>query len=200
MKLIKKTLYRIAQFYDLRKVGENGRFGFRRSSDLMDLYNCLDVMLNTGIIVPEKSVFLDIGCADGRVNLFFSYITKASIGIELDDWSLDEYKILLKQLIPILTTEELLLPRNNIYLFNGDVFDCSLYEKIRDTTGFGIEDFDIFYTYLMMCEEFAEIIRKKGKKGSIFIIYGLGKNSIHFTGFEFINRFPLSRIGIYKKL
>jgi len=201
MELIKKTLYRVAQFYDARKVGENGRFGFRRSSDLMILYRCLDKMIDEEIIKPESSVFLDLGCADGRVNLFFSYITKASVGIEIDDWSLDEYDILLKELLFILKKEKLLLPPDNIYLFRGDASDIMIYEKIKDKLGFGIEDFDIFYTYLFMYEELSKIIGEKGKKGAVFIIYGIGDIIPHLPNFQPLNGIPLEGIlGVYKKI
>lgn len=199
MELIKKTLYRIAQFYDMRKVGEDGRFGFRRSSDLMTLYHCLDRMIGEGIIMPKKSLFLDLGCADGRVNLFFSYITKVSVGIEIDDWSLDEYEMLLKELIPILKKEKLLLPPNNIHLFHGDASDLRIYKEIKDKIGFGIEDFDIFYTYLVMYEEFSRLIREKGKKGAIFIIYGVGNIIPHLSGFQHLNRMG-GILGIYRKI
>jgi len=201
MELIKKTLYRISEFYDAKKVGENGRFGFRRSSDLMTLYQSLDAMLENGIIRYKESIFLDIGCADGRVNLFFSYVTRLSIGIEIDEWSLDEYRILLDELFPFLKKERLILPPDNIFLYHGDAFDPFIYKKIRDDTGFGIEEIDIFYTYLFMYKEFEDIIREKGKDGAIFMIYGTGDIIPHLNGFMYISGVSLPKnMAIYRKL
>ncbi|RLB12746.1 MAG: hypothetical protein DRG39_01080 [Deltaproteobacteria bacterium] len=201
MKSLKKTLQRLAQFYDERKTGEDGRFGFRRSSDLMTLYQSLDAMLENGIISYKKSIFLDLGCADGRVNIFFSYVTRLSIGIEIDEWSLEEYKTLLAEASSLLKREGLILPPNNIYLYHGDAFDPLIYKKIKSDTGIGIEDFDIFYTYLFMYKEFGDILREKGKEGTIFMIYGTGDIIPHLEGFLHINEasFP-KNMAIYRKL
>jgi len=195
--MIRKALLRTAQFYDERKVGEDGRFGFRRSSDLMLLYRNLDKLIDNGIIRPKETVFLDLGCADGRVNVFFSYLTKASIGIEIDDWSLEECPILLSQLTFILKKEGLPTPENNIFLFHGDVFDPKVYEKIRIATGYKISDIDVFYTYLFMYNEFSEILRKKGRKGAFFIIYGVGDIIPRLEGLEYID-FSIKGLGIYR--
>lgn len=195
--MIRKALFRTAQFYDERKVGEDGRFGFRRSSDLMLLYENLDKLIENKIIRPKKTVFLDLGCADGRVNVFFSYLTEASIGIEIDEWSLDEYSILLNQLTSILKKEGLPLPKNNIFLFHGDVFDPKVYEKIEGATGYRISDIDVFYTYLFMYKEFSEILRKKGKKGAFFIIYGMGDIIPRLEGLEYID-LSIKGLGIYR--
>jgi len=198
MQILKKTLFKVASFYDKRKVGENGRFGFRRSSELMLLYNILDVMIKKEIILPKKSVFMDLGCADGRVNVFFSYITKASIGIEIDEWSLEEYEPLLANLITTIKAENLPAPPNNIYLFKGDVLDLSIYGKIKEKTGYGIEDVDLFYTYLFMYEEIAELLRNKAKKGAFFLIYGIGDIVPRLEGFKYIKL--CKGIGIYQKV
>ncbi len=199
MDLLKKTLYQVAIFFDKRKVGEDGRFGFKRSSDLMTIYRSVDRMIEEGIIKPKESVFLDIGCADGRVNVFFSYLCKASVGIEIDDWSLDDYKILLEELVLELKKKRLLLPPKNIYLFHADATDLSTYGIIKQKTGFSIEDFDIFYTYLFMYEEIADLIRKRGKRSAILVIYGIGKIFPKIKDFEPVFSYPLEGIlGIYR--
>ncbi len=81
---LRKTLQKVANFYDQQKVGHVGPLGFRRSTDLMTLFACMDRLLEEEIIIPDRSIFLDLGCADGRVNVFLSYLVKFSIGIELD--------------------------------------------------------------------------------------------------------------------
>jgi len=48
---LKETLFRIARFYDQRKVGDVGRLGFRRSSDLARLLLCLSSMIHSGNLV-----------------------------------------------------------------------------------------------------------------------------------------------------
>ena len=34
---------------------------------------------------------LDLGCGDGRVNVWMSYLAQVSIGVELDEWTLEEH-------------------------------------------------------------------------------------------------------------
>ena len=82
---IKKTLLKAAHFYDRKKVGDVGFLGFRRSTDLQRLIRCIDQLIDQGMLIPERSLFLDMGCADGRVNVLLSYLVKISIGIELDE-------------------------------------------------------------------------------------------------------------------
>lgn len=108
------TLAKVAEFYDCKKVGDVGALGFRRSTDLMSLLSCLPTLLDAGLIVPRESRFLDLGCADGRVNVLFSYLVKSSIGVELDEWTLDEYAPLRKELERWLRRAELLRPPENI--------------------------------------------------------------------------------------
>lgn len=201
MELIRNTLYRIAQFYDSKKVGEDGRFGFKRSSDLMTLYKSLNSLLESDVIRYKESIFLDLGCGDGRVNIFFSYVTRLSIGIEIDEWSLDESTRLLDELYPLLKREALIIPPNNIHLYHGDVFDPSIYKRIQDDTGFDIEEFDVFYTYLFMYREFGEILRKKGKDRAVLIVYGTGDIVPHIPGFIHVNGISLPKnLAIYRKL
>jgi len=88
---LKKSLSKVAEFYDERKVGAVGPLGFRRSTDLMTLLACIDRLIDEQIIKSDETAFLDLGCADGRVNLFFSYLVRLSVGIELDEWTLEEY-------------------------------------------------------------------------------------------------------------
>ena len=88
---IYKTLRHVASFYDEKKKGDVGPLGFRRSSDLKRLIKAVDFLIRYEFFIPGESLFLDMGCADGRVNVLFSYLAKRSIGVELDEWTLDEY-------------------------------------------------------------------------------------------------------------
>lgn len=170
---IKKSLIRIAQFYDHRKVGDVGPLGFRRSTDLMKLLACLDRLMDEGIIVPGETRFLDMGCADGRVNVFLSYLVRISVGIEMDEWTLDEYGPLKAELDGILRDEGLVPPPRNIFLFHGDSTDTTVHGAIARETGSGFDEFDLFYTYLVMHEEFAGLIAERAQKGSVFLNFGI---------------------------
>jgi hypothetical protein len=195
------TLARIARFYDKRKVGDAGFLGFRRSSDLTRLVACLSTMVREGLLVPGSSSFLDMGCADGRVNVLLSYLTEKSVGVELEEWTLDDYSGLRQELDRVLAKEGHPLPLENIFLFHGDTMDGALHERIHQETGLGFEDFDLFYTYLTMQEEFAGLINRKAKKGAVFMVYGLERVFPRFAGLRLLNpREPLEGIlALYQK-
>jgi len=120
---LRQTLSRVAAFYDERLVGNVGPLGFRRSTDLGRLFCCLPHLLDAGIIRPGRSLFCDLGCADGRVNVFLSYLVETSVGIELDDWTLEENVQLRAELDRIIADEGLLPVPDNISLFHGDSTD-----------------------------------------------------------------------------
>jgi hypothetical protein len=172
---VERTLLQVAEFYDLRKVGDVGHLGFRRSSDLSKVLSCLKTMIGQGLFVPAEALFLDMGCADGRVNVLLSYLAKTSVGIELDEWTLEDYTPLRKDLDALLAEGELLLPRKNIFLYHGDSTDESLHDRIHHETGVRFDQFDLFYTYLTMQAEFAELIAHKARPGAVFMVYGLEK-------------------------
>jgi len=198
--LTQETLFRVAQFYDRKKVGDSGALGFRRSSDLMRLTACLESMVDENILLPGSSSFLDLGCADGRVNVLLSYLVRNSVGIEIDEWTLDEYLLLKRDLESILRREHLPLPPENIHLYHGDSMDGFLHQKIRSETGIALEDFDLFYTYLTMQEEFAELISKKAKQGAVFMVYGLNDILPRFPGLRLLSEKPLEGIvALYRK-
>jgi SAM-dependent methyltransferase len=172
---MEKSLLSAARFYDGKKVGDTGPLGFRRSTDLMKLKECIDGLLERKILNPGKSLFLDMGCGDGRVNVLFSYLVRKSIGIEMDEWTLDEYIPLKQELLTVLGADRLMLPPENIFLFQGDSRDAGLHESIQRQTGVGFEDFDLFYTYLTLQDEFAELIAQRAKAGAVFMVYGLDR-------------------------
>lgn len=198
----KKALLRVADFYDQRKVGHVGNLGFRRSSDLTKLLTCLETMIEQGHLIPGQSTFLDLGCADGRVNVLLSYLVNVSAGIELDEWTLDEYGQIRSQLDLRLKKDSHPLPSDNIYLFHGDSMDETLHEKIKAQTGVGFEAFDLFYTYLTMHEEFAGMIAQRAKPGSVFMVYGLERIMPRFEGLKLLTpKNPLEGIlALYQKI
>ena len=198
--IVKGTLLTVARFYDRRKVGDVGSLGFRRSSDLAKLVACLDWMVERRVLVPQSSCFLDLGCADGRVNVLLSYLVRKSVGIEIDEWTLEEYEPLRKSLDSALSQDQLLLPPENISLYLGDSTDESLHQRIDHETGLGFEDFDLYYTYLTMQEEFAGIIRQKARSGAVFMVYGLGRIVPRLPGFRLLSEKPLEGVlALYEK-
>ncbi|MBW2303563.1 MAG: hypothetical protein JRF57_07590 [Deltaproteobacteria bacterium] len=198
---LRRTLRHVAEFYDRRKVGDVGPLGFRRSTDLGRLLSCLEPMVDNGLLVPGRSLFLDLGAGDGRVNVLFSYLVRLSAGIELDEWTLDEYCPLKGDLESELAEAGLSPPPENLFLLNGDSTDESLHKALQAKTGFAFKDFDLFYTYLTMIEEFADLIARKAKPGAVFMAYGLEKVIPRLPGLELLTpEEPLQGIlGLYRK-
>jgi hypothetical protein len=201
-KILDQTLLQVVEFYDRRKVGDAGHLGFRRSSDLSRVLSSLKTMNRRGLFKPAEALFLDMGCADGRVNVLLSYLARTSVGIELDEWTLDDYKPLKQDLDTVLAERRLALPERNIFLYHGDSMDESLHERIHHETGVRFNQFDVFYTYLTMQEEFAGLIARKARPGAVFMVYGLEKIFPRFAGFRLLTpERPLEGIiALYQKV
>ena len=196
----RRTLLGIARFYDQRKVGDVGSLGFRRSSDLTKLVKCLTWMVERRLLALRSSTFLDLGCADGRVNVLLSYLVKRCVGIEIDEWTLEEYEPLRTALEAVLSAENLPAPPENISLYCGDSTDPLLHQRVQDETGLRFGDFDLYYTYLIMQEEFAELISRKARPGAVFMVYGLARILPHFPGLRLLTPTPLEGIlALYDK-
>lgn len=187
-KSIFETLHAVAEYYDAHQVGNVGAMGFRRSTKLANLLPCLERLLTMGVIVPKKTRFLDMGCADGRVNVFLSFLLGRSVGIELDDWILDDYQPLRRGLEKKLKEQGLLIPPENIHLFLGNTMDGDVHETIERNTGIPFDSFDLFYTYLIMQDEFAALITQKARKGAVFAVYGLERIQPDFPGLRLLTR------------
>lgn len=198
---LRKTLFKVAQFCDQRKVTHRGYLGFRQSSDLTRLVACIEHLIHDPLLIPHPSLFLDMGCADGRVNLLLSYVARQSVGIEVNDWILDEYVPLKRGLEGALKEHHLQLPPNNICLIHGDTRDEAVLATITERTGASFEEFDLFYTYLTMYEEFAELIGRKAKRGSVFMIYGLERVLPKLDGLHLLTPGKLLQgiVALYQK-
>lgn len=199
---LRKTLLKVAQFYDQRKVSHTGYWGFRQSSDLTRLVGCIDHLIQHSLLTPQQTFFLDMGCADGRVNVLLSYVVKQSVGIEVHEWIVDEYAPLKKGLEGALRGQHLQCPPQNISLLHGDTLDEAVHQTIKERTGKCFEDFDLFYTYLSMYEEFANLIARKAKKGSVFMIYGLERVLPKLDGLQLLTPGKLIQgiIALYQKI
>ena len=158
-----KTMKLAADYFDGRKVGCFGNTGYRKTTDLSKLSACIDDLAASGIINPGSTVFADLGCGDGRVNLLISYFVRVSIGIEIDSEILSEYAPGKNELISLLKKEGSILPPENIFLFHGSSLDDKTFDEIRSRTGVDFGDVDLFYTYITLHDVFAEKIAERGR-------------------------------------
>jgi len=181
---LKKTISSIANFYDARKVGYEGTKGYRKSTDLIKLDKCIQELVSLGLIDVEQTIFTDLGCADGRVNLLMSYFVKKSIGIELHSDILSEFIPRKKELLLVLQTKNLPLPPENIFLFHGNSLESSTYYHIFSKTGIQFADVDLFYTYITLHDLFAEKIAEEAKTGALYLVYGFNKVLPRYHGLE----------------
>lgn len=80
--------------------------------------------------------------------------------------------------------------------------DESLHERISRETGVEFQEVDLFYPYLAMHEEFAELIARKAKRGSVFMVYGLERILPRFDGLRLLtDKEPLEGIlALYEKI
>ena len=198
---LRSTLEAVSEFFDQRKVGNVGPLGFRRSTDLKVLLACLDRLVDEKILIPGKSRFMDLGCADGRVNLLAGYLTKISVGIELDEWTLEEYGPLRAELADTFEGNGFIPPPDNVFLYHGDSTDENVHRRVEGETGSGINDFDFFYTYLVMHEEFAGFLKDRAKEGALFLVYGLNRIMPAYPGFRLLKELsPMEGIlAVYRK-
>jgi hypothetical protein len=184
--VLEKTLLLAAAYFDGCKVGYTGTKGYRKSTDLSKFTACIAELEAFGIVSPDRTVFADLGCADGRVNLLMSYFVKLSLGIEIDSEILLEYTTRKKELFSILEREAGILPPENIFLFRGSSLDDRTYEEIHSRTGISFEDVDIFYTYITLHDVFAEKIAARGRRGAHYLVYGFNRVLPRYEGFELV--------------
>jgi hypothetical protein len=191
----------LCDFCDRRKVGQGGPDGFRRSTDLGRLRPGLERLAALGILSADRTNFLELGCADGRVNLLAGYLVRSSVGVELEDWILEGYETLRQDLEAGLKAEGLLPLPGNVSLFLGDAAESDVYARIRERTGLAFEDFDVFYTYLWMQAEYAEMIAERAKPGAILLAYGPDRMRPTLEGLrlvEGLSSMP-GRLAVYRK-
>jgi hypothetical protein len=167
-----RTLARIGAFYDACKVGYQGNEGYRKSTDLRKFATCVEELVREGFLDSEKTVFMDLGCADGRVNVLMSYFVKRSIGIEIDADILSEYAPRKEALLTEIEAADLKPPPDNICLYKGSSLDAALHRCIYEETGLRFTDVDLFYTYITLHEVFAEKIQEEARSGALYLVYG----------------------------
>jgi hypothetical protein len=181
-----RTLEFIASHYDACKVGYQGNEGYRKSTDLRKFTHCIRDLFARGFIHPDRTVFTDLGCADGRVNVMMSYFVRLSIGIEIDPEILSEYKTNRKGLLAGMQAVGLDPPKENIHLFQGSSLDASVHRRIFLETGIRFRDMDILYTYITLHEVFAERIARDAADGALYLVYGFHRVLPSYPGLKLL--------------
>ncbi len=170
-----ETLALIAAFFDRCRFGYEGVEGYRKSTDLNKFLGCLQELESSARIDPQHTIFADLGCADGRVNILMSYFVRLSLGIEIDPEILAEFGPRKAELCSRLEQAELALPPANITLFQGSSLDPGTYTKIYAQVGVRFADIDLFYTYITLHDLFAEQIAAEAKPGALYLVYGFNR-------------------------
>ena len=183
---LKQTVACIADYYDSNKVGYVGHEGYRKSTDLAKFCKCIDKLVALGYIEPQHTTFLDLGCADGRVNVLMSYFVKSSLGIEIDPEILAEYRQRKKELTLELKRKNLLQPPDNISLFKGNSLETATYDLIENSIGVRFERIDLFYTYITLHDLFAAKIAEEGKQKALYLVYGFNRILPRYQGLEIL--------------
>ena len=184
--LLKQTVACIADYYNGCKVGYVGHEGYRKSTDLAKFGKCIDELVAFGYIEPQHTTFLDLGCADGRVNVLMSYFVKRSVGIEIDPEILAEYRQRKKELTLELQGENLLQPPDNIRLFQGNSLETATYDLIENSIGVRFERIDLFYTYITLHDLFAAKIAEEGKQKALYLVYGFNRILPRYQGLKIL--------------
>ncbi len=183
---LKDSLSLIADFYDSCKYGCEGFEGYRKSTDLRKFIVCVEELRSLGFIDPEKTIFADLGCADGRVNVLMSYFVRKSIGIEIDAEILAEYSTRSAELGSLLREKGLKLPPENVFLYAGSSLDSDTYRRVSSETGARFDDVDLFYTYITLHDVFSEKIAEEARHGALYLVYGFNKVLPRYEGLKLV--------------
>ena len=183
---LKQTVACIADYYNGCKVGYVGHEGYRKSTDLVKFAKCINELVRLDLIDPNRTLFLDLGCADGRVNVLMSYFVKRSVGIEIDPEILAEFSPRNKELTHRLQSENLIQPPDNTSLFNGNSLEAETYEHIENTINVRFEEIDLFYTYITLHDLFAAKIAEEAKTKALYLVYGFSKILPRYQGLELL--------------
>jgi SAM-dependent methyltransferase len=183
---LKQTVACIADYYNGCKVGYVGHEGYRKSTDLAKFARCIDELVRLGFIDSDHTLFLDLGCADGRVNMLMSYFVKRSVGIEIDPEILAEFSPRKEELTHRLQSQNLNQPPDNLFLFNGNSLEAATYERIENTINVRFEQIDLFYTYITLHDLFGAKIAEEAKPKALYLVYGFSNILPRYQGLELL--------------
>lgn len=199
---LKKTFESIARYYDAQKYGREGVEGYRKSTDLMKFGRVAEELRQLGALDETSTVFLDLGCADGRVNVLMSYSVKRSLGIEIDPLILQEYAPRREALVAALERDGVPLPPDNIQLLLGNSLEPETHDALFNATGVRLSDVDLFYTYITLHDLFGDLIASYAKKGAHYLVYGFSSVLPRYEGLELVNPDVASQsiAALYRKM
>jgi len=183
---LQQTVATIADYYDGCKVGYVGHEGYRKSTDLVKFARCIDGLVSLGLIDPNRTLFLDLGCADGRVNVLMSYFVKLSLGLEIDPEILAEYNPRKEELGHKLRKANLIQPKDNITLFQGNSLEAAAYKQIESKVNVRFNKIDLFYTYITLHDLFGAKIAAEAKPRALYLVYGFNKILPRYQGLELL--------------
>jgi hypothetical protein len=183
---LRHTIAVIARYFDGCKVGYEGTEGYRKSTDLFKLAACAEELSSLGLIGPQRTAFLDLGCADGRVNILMSCFVRLSIGVEIDPEILAEYAQRQKELAARIEAAGAMLPPQNVALFHGNSLEDGTLDRVFAGTGVRFDGVDLFYTYITLHDMFAEKIRADARKGALYLVYGFSRVLPRYDGFDLV--------------
>ncbi len=181
-----EALRAIARFFHTIRYGYEGHEGYRKSTDLFKMIPCVEDLKNRGLLDPHTTSFLDLGCADGRVNLMMSYFVRNSIGIEIDEEILKEFEPRRAALNRFLKDQKLQPIPETVHLFSGDSLKPQTHEKMKQVSGVPLQEVDLFYTYIILHDLFGEMIAEKAKKGALYLVYGFSQILPSYEGMEIL--------------
>jgi hypothetical protein len=121
------------------------------------------------------------------------------VGIELEDWILEEHEQLRSGLETGMANQDLLPLPGNISVFLGDAAGQDVYARIRERTGLAFGDFDVFYTYLWMQREYAKMIAERGKPGVVLLVYGPDRLRPDLEGLRLVDELSSGDLAVYRK-
>lgn len=196
-----QALRLIADFYNGCKHGYEGHEGYRKSTDPFKLLACIEALHEEGLLRRDETLFADLGCADGRVNVLMSYFVRQSIGIEIDPDIVAEYAPRRQALGERLSAAQLPQPPDNVCLLAGSSLDAETYAKLRAAAGIGFEDIDLFYTYITLHDVFAEKIAAEAKAGALYLVYGFNKVLPQYAGLNLLQSDVAAQgiVALYRK-
>ena len=183
---LSKTVDFITRYYDACKAGYVGHEGYRKSTDLVKFARCIDELVRFDFIAPSRTLFLDLGCADGRVNVLMSYFVKLSIGLEIDPEILAEYNPKKEKLRHQLRRENLIQLKNNTTLFQGNSLEAVAYKQIETQVNVRFNQIDLFYTYITLHDLFGAKIAAEAKSKALYLVYGFNKILPHYQGLKLL--------------
>jgi hypothetical protein len=200
-RLLPRALDAVREFYDGMKIGVFGNLGNYKSTDLSKFSECLPALVKMGVLDPSRTVFCDLGCADGRVNVLMSYWARKSLGVEIDEELLATHDRLLEELTISMKRKGLPPPPRRIRLLAGDSLADETYRVMKAETGYGFQDVDLFYTHFTLHDVFAEKIAASAKQGAVYVVYGLDRVLPHYPGLRSLtpDRALNEIMGVYRK-